>query len=359
LIPRKLNLGIRLKVLAKAVQGRIQGSGENLLTGVASLEEAEPGDLVFVADPKFEAVARQSKASAFLVAKLIPDETRPQIVTPNPLYAFACLVQQFFIQAGPPRGIAQEVIRGADVRIGPEVSIYPFVTIGDRANIGARVTLYPGVYLGDDTVIGDDSILYPHVTVLQDCTIGARVILHSGTVIGSDGFGYVQHQGHHHKIPQMGSVVIEDDVELGANVTVDRATFGQTIIKRGTKVDNQVQIAHNVQIGENCILVAQVGIAGSTTIGKYVMIGGQAGLIDHLTIGDGAKIAAGSGLSHNLTPGQVVSGRPAIEHTTWLKSQALTPKLPEFRQDLRTLQVRVGELEQQLATNRGHPKKKR
>ena len=357
-MPRKLNIGIRVKVLAKAVQGRIQGSGEILLTGVGSIKEAEPGDLVFVADSKYEAIARHSKASAFLVSKLIPDETRPQIVTSNPLYAFAYLVEQFFIQTAPPKGIAQEVIRGADVRIGPEVSIYPFVTLGDRANIGARVTLYPGVYVGDDSVIGDDTILYPHVTVLHDCTIGARVILHSGTVIGSDGFGYVQHQGQHHKIPQMGTVLIEDDVELGANVTVDRATFGQTIIKRGTKVDNQVQIAHNVQIGENCILVAQVGIAGSTTIGKYVMIGGQAGLIDHLTIGDGAKIAAGSGLSHNLLPGQVVSGRPALDHTTWLKSQALAPKLPEFRQELRDLQARVEELEQQLGTTRRHPKKK-
>ena len=198
----------------------------------------------------------------------------------------------------------------------------------------------------------------PQVTVLQGCTIGARAILHSGTVIGSDGFGYVQHQGRHHKIPQMGTVVLEDDVELGANVTIDRATLGQTIIKRGTKIDNQVQIAHNVQVGENCIIVAQVGVAGSTTIGNSVMIGGQAGLIDHLTIGDGAKIAAGSGLSHNLMPGQIVIGRPAIDHITWLKSQALAPKLPEFREQLRNLQARVEELEKHLAPARRRQKKK-
>ena len=232
------------------------------------------------------------------------------------------------------------------------------MTIGDRAKIGARVTLYPGVYLGDDTVVGDDSILYPQVTVLKGCRVGNRVILHSGTVIGSDGFGYVQHQGRHQKIPQMGVVTIEDDVELGANVTVDRATLGQTIIKRGTKVDNQVQIAHNVHVGENCILVAQVGIAGSTTIGNSVMIGGQAGLIDHLTVGDGAKIAAGSGLSHNLQPGQIVIGRPAIDHITFLKSQALVPKLPELRTQLRELQARVEELEKQLAPPRRQQKKK-
>ena len=297
------------------------------------------------------------KLPHFLLTKLFLEETRPQILTPNPLYAFATLVRQFFIPLPRPRGLAKEIIRGKNVRIGPDVSIYPYVTIGDRVNIGARVTIYPGVFLGDDAVIGDDSILYPQVTILEGCSIGARVILHSGTVIGSDGFGYVQHQGQHHKIPQLGTVMIEDDVELGANVTVDRATFGQTIIKRGTKVDNQVQIAHNVQVGENCILVAQVGIAGSTTIGKYVMIGGQAGLIDHLTIGDGAKIAAGSGLSHDLTAGEVVSGRPAIEHTAWLKSQALVPKLPEFREELRNLQGRIEVLEKQLATTRRQLKK--
>ena len=352
------NPGIRLKELAQAVEGQLQGSGETIVTGVASLEGAKTGDLVFVASPKLHGVARTSKASALLVAEPLADETRPQILTPNPLYAFARIVREFFIPTPPPRGIAQEVIRGTDVQIGPDGSIHSFVTIGDRVTIGARVTLYPGVYLGDDTVIGDDSILYPHVTVIQGCTIGARVILHSGTVIGSDGFGYVQHQGRHHKIPQMGTVVIEDDVELGANVTIDRATLGQTIIKRGTKIDNQVQIAHNVQVGENCILVAQVGIAGSTTIGNSVMIGGQAGLIDHLTIGDGAKIAAGSGLSHNLMPGQIVIGRPAIDHITWLKSQALAPKLPEFRDQLRTLQARVEELEKHLASTRRRQKKK-
>ena len=350
--------GIQLKDLAQAVDGRLQGSGETLVTGVASLEGAKAGDLVFVANPKLQAVARTSKATALLVAEPLADETRPQILTPNPLFAFAQIVREFFIPTPPPKGIAQEVVRGTDVQIGPDCSIYSFVTMGNRVKVGARVTLYPGVYLGDDTVIGDDSILYPQVTVLQGCTVGARAILHSGTVIGSDGFGYVQHQGRHHKIPQMGTVVVEDDVELGANVTIDRATLGQTIIKRGTKIDNQVQIAHNVQVGENCIIVAQVGIAGSTTIGNSVMIGGQAGLIDHLTIGDGAKIAAGSGLSHNLMPGQIVIGRPAIDHITWLKSQALAPKLPEFREQLRNLQARVEELEKHRAPAPRRPKKK-
>ena len=348
-----LNPGIRLEELAQFVQGEVHGSGETVLSGVSSLEDAQPGDLAFVTDAKSIEAARRSKASAFIVTQPLPDETRPQLLTPHPLYAFACLVHKFFSPPSPPRGIAEEIVRGTDVRIGPDVSIGPFVTIGDRAQIGARVILYPGVYLGDDTVVGDDTILFPHVTVLQGCTIGNRVILHSGTVIGSDGFGYTQHQGRHHKIPQIGIVVIEDDVELGANVTVDRATLGQTVVKRGTKVDNQVQIAHNVQIGENCILVAQVGIAGSTTLGQYVMVGGQAGLIDHLTIGDQVKIAAGSGVTHDLSSGQAVGGRPAIEATEWLKSQALLRKLPELRKELRTLHARVEKLERE----KRHPKK--
>ena len=349
--------GIRLEELAQFIQADVHGSADILLTGAASLEGAKAGDLAFVAGAKAVESALKSHASAFVVGKPFPNDPRPQLLTADPLYAFACLVQRYFPLPLPDQGIAQEVVRGIDVRIGPEVSIGPYVTIGDRVQIGARVTIYPGVYLGDDTVIGDDSILYPRVTVLQGCVVGARVILHSGTVLGSDGFGYTQHQGQHHKIPQIGNVVIEDDVELGANVTVDRATLGQTIIKRGTKVDNQVQIAHNVHIGENCILVAQVGIAGSTTLGKYVMIGGQAGLIDHITIGDQAKIAAGSGVTHDLPPGQAVGGRPAHDSVTWLKSQALVQRLPELRKEILTLKARVEELERHASPRSGSSKK--
>ena len=207
------------------------------------------------------------------------------------------------------------------------------------------MTLYPGVFIGDDVVIGDDSVLYPNVTVREGCRIGSRVIIHSGTVIGSDGFGYVQHEGRHHKIPQLGMVCIEDDVELGANVTVDRATFGQTIIKRGTKVDNLVQVAHNVSIGEHSILVAQVGIAGSTRLGHHVIVGGQAGLADHLEIGDQVMIAARSGVNRSLTGNQIVSGAPVMPHEVAMKAMAIIPRLPELRQQLRDLEQRVRDLE--------------
>src|SRR4029077_13860207 len=195
------------------------------------------------------------------------------------------------------------------------------------------------------STIGDDTLLYPNVVVREGCTIGARVIVHSGSGIGSDGFGYVQDQGRHFKIPQLGGVTIEDDVEIGANVTVDRATLGQTIIKQGTKIDNLVQIAHNVTIGAHSILVAQVGIAGSTRVGHHVMIGGQAGLADHIVIGDQVMIAARAGVNRSLEPHQIVSGVPLMPQEVWVKAQAVIPRLPELRQVIRSLEERMTQLE--------------
>jgi UDP-3-O-[3-hydroxymyristoyl] glucosamine N-acyltransferase len=267
------------------------------------------------------------------------------------------VAKKFFMRAAAPRGIAAEVTKGTDVTIGADPSIWPFVTLGDRVRIGARVTLYPGVFVGTDSEIGDDSVLYPNVVVREGCSIGARVIIHSGTVIGADGFGYVQHQGTHHKVPQLGGVTIEDDVELGANVTIDRATLGHTVIKQGTKIDNLVQIAHNVAVGEHSIIVAQVGIAGSTTIGHHVMIGGQAGLADHVTIGDHVMIAARAGVNRSLEANQIVSGAPVMPHETWMKAQAVIPRLPELRQLVRSLEQRVAALETQLGQGRT-PKRK-
>jgi UDP-3-O-[3-hydroxymyristoyl] glucosamine N-acyltransferase len=339
---------IPLLELAQAVHARIHGSSDILITGLSHLEGATCGDVSFVLKPSFQETARQSQAAAFIVSQPIPDDPRPQIIVSNPLAAVATLAQKFFLPPLPSRGIHPSAVTGVDVRIGPESSIGALVTIGDRAQIGSGVTIHAGAHIGDDTIIGDECILYPHASVLSGCVIGHRVIVHSGTVIGSDGFGYVQHDGRHHKIPQLGRVIIEDDVELGANVTVDRATFGSTVIKRGTKIDNQVQIAHNVVIGEDCILVAQVGIAGSTVLGHHVMVGGQAGLVDHLTIGDHAKIAAGSGVTHDVKDGQVVGGRPAVDHGTWRRSKVIQYQLPELRKELRALQKQVQHLESLL-----------
>jgi UDP-3-O-[3-hydroxymyristoyl] glucosamine N-acyltransferase len=331
--------------LARAIGGQVTGAAETVITGVSSLEQAQPGDLAYVEGDRFAKAAMDSKAAAFVVAQPLAGLSRPQLVAANPKYAFAQLVQQFFTTPYKSRGIAQQVTQGTGVQIGPEVSVWPFVTLGDRVKIGARVTLYPGVFIGEDSVVGDDCLLYPNVTVRERCTIGKRVIIHSGTVIGSDGFGYVQHEGRHHKIPQIGTVVIEDDVELGANVTVDRATFGRTVIRRGTKVDNLVQVAHNVTVGEHNILVAQVGIAGSTTLGSHVVVGGQAGLSDHIEVGDRVMIAARSGVNRSLTGNQIVSGAPAMPHEVSIKAQAVIPRLPELRQQVRDLEHRVRALE--------------
>ena len=336
---------VPLSEIAGAVGGRLVGASEIMIGGVSSLEEARAGDLSYVDGERSIPAALASQASAFVVARSIPEISRPQLVVEDARYAFVRVVERFFLQPRRSHGVADEVVRGADVEIGPEVTIGPFVTLGDRVRIGARVTLSAGVFVGDDAKIGDDSFLYPNVTVREGSMIGRRVIIHSGAVIGSDGFGYLLHDGRHHKIPQLGHVLIEDDVELGANVTVDRATFGRTVIGRGTKVDNLVQIGHNVTIGPDTILVAQVGIAGSTRLGSRVVVGGQAGLADHLEIGDRVMIAARAGVANNVDEGQIVSGAPAQPHATSLRIHQLILRLPELQRQLRELTDQVRALE--------------
>lgn len=338
---------ITLAQIHQVVGGTIHGDDQTPIFSLTSLGEADPNALSFITNDKMARAAATLHVAALLVHRYLPDLAVPQIVVDHPMLAFARVAQAFFVRPQAPRGIAESVMQGADVRIGTDPSIWPFVTLGDRVTIGNRVTLYPGVFVGSDSTIGDDAVLYPNVVVREGCSLGARVIVHSGTVIGADGFGYVQHQGRHHKIPQLGGVVIEDDVELGANVTVDRATFGRTLVKRGTKVDNLVQIAHNVAVGEHCIIVAQVGIAGSTTIGHHVMIGGQAGLADHLTIGDQVMIAAKSGVIRSIESNQVVGGIPAMPQEKVLRIQGSISQLPAMKELVRNLEQRVAALETQ------------
>lgn len=340
---------LTLAQIHQLVGGDLYGDGTTAIKTLASLTDATDQALAFVANDKALQVKTGITAGALLAHRRLPEQPIPHIVVPNPQLAFARVAQRFFVLSHPPRGIAPDLSRGAHVTLGPEVSVWPNVTLGDHVIIGARVTLYPGVFVGSDSIIGDDSVLHPNVVIRDGTSIGARVIIHSGTVVGSDGFGYVQHQGTHVKIPQLGGVTIEDDVELGANVTIDRATLGQTVIKTGTKVDNLVQIAHNVTVGAHSIVVAQVGIAGSTTIGHHVMIGGQAGLADHISIGDQVMIAARAGVNRSLEANQIVSGAPVMPHETWMKAQAVIPRLPELRQLVRSLEQRVVMLENKLA----------
>lgn len=336
---------ISLAEIHGVVGGELVGSPHATITHLSGFKEAGPNDLTFVTGDRLLKTSGPTAAGALLAHRRLAEMANPHIVVANPALAFAQIAQTFFCPAPPPRGIATNVTRGVGTHISPDVSIWQGVTLGDRVTIGARVTLYPGVFVGDDSTIGDDTLLYPNVVVREGCAIGARVIIHSGSVIGSDGFGYVQDQGRHFKIPQLGGVTIENDVEIGANVTVDRATLGQTIIKEGTKIDNLVQIAHNVTIGAHSILVAQVGIAGSTRVGHHVMIGGQAGLADHIVIGDQVMIAARAGVNRSLESNQIVSGAPVMPHEVWVKAQAVIPRLPELRQVIRTLEERMTQLE--------------
>ena len=352
---------ISLAQIHGVVGGELVGSPQASVTSLASFEEAGPNDLTFVTGDRMLKTSGPTRAGILLAHRRLAEITNPHIVVANPTLAFAQAAKAFFCPVAPPRGIDAAVVRGIDTQVGPDVSIWPGVTLGDRVRIGTRVTLYPGVFIGNDTTIGDDTLLYPNVVVREGCTIGAGVIIHSGTVIGSDGFGYVQDQGRHHKIPQLGGVTIEDDVELGANVTVDRATLGQTVIQQGTKVDNLVQIAHNVTIGAHSILVSQVGIAGSTRVGHHVMIGGQAGVADHIVIGNQVMIAARAGVNRNLEPNQIVSGAPVMPHEVWVKAQAVIPRLPELRQAVRTLEEKMKQIEalgKAPRTSKTKPKKR-
>jgi UDP-3-O-[3-hydroxymyristoyl] glucosamine N-acyltransferase len=269
----------------------------------------------------------------------------PALVVKNPRYAFALALGIFYGKPYIPGGISDRAVIGKDVVLGNDPTIHPNAVVADGAKIGSRVTLYPGVYVGGGSIIGDDAVLYPNVSIREGVSLGCRVIIHSGTVIGSDGFGFVTDGGRHHKIPQVGGVIIDDDVEIGANCTIDRATLGNTVIKKGTKLDNMVHVAHNVTIGEHCLLAGQSGVAGSSTLGNYVVVGGKVAISDHLTIEDRVMIAGGSGVAHNVPSGQVVAGYPAIPIRDWLKVQAVLPKLPELKKIVSQLENRINELE--------------
>jgi UDP-3-O-[3-hydroxymyristoyl] glucosamine N-acyltransferase len=338
--------------LAELIGGRLIGDGSVIINGIAPLRDAQTGQVTFLSNPRYAQELLATKASAVILGprheRTELPATAARLIVDDPYYGMCQIVRHFHEQPYHPSGISPMASIGRDTAVGADVSIHPFVVVGDRAVIGDRVTLHPGCYVGPDAVIGDDSLIYPNVTIRERVRIGRRVIIHSGTVVGSDGFGYAFHRGEHQKIPQVGTVVIEDDVELGSNVSVDRATLGQTVIGRGTKVDNLVQIAHNVTIGERSIIVAQVGISGSTSIGRGVILAGQVGIIGHLTIGDGARISARAGVIQDVPPGQDVSGWPAIAHRQWLAMVATLPHVPELRHQLHRIEEELHALQKQI-----------
>jgi len=336
---------ITLQELAVLVGGKVEGDGTLEVSGIASLEDAAEGEITFLAERKHAARLEKTRASAVILPPSVPPGRIPAIRTPNPYLAYA--QTQSFFQKRPraPRGVDPRAFVGERVKLGREVSIYPFVHVGEGSEIGDRAVLYPGVYVGESVRVGEETVLYPNVVIMDRCAVGSRVIIHGGTVIGSDGFGFARDGVRYVKIPQVGVVVIEDDVEIGANCCVDRAAMGKTWVKRGVKTDNLVQIGHNVTIGEDTILVAQVGIAGSTEVGNRVALGGQVGVVGHIKIGDGAMIGAQSGVGQEVAPGQVLSGSPAFPHREWLRAQAVFAKLPELKRTVSDLERRVKELE--------------
>lgn len=335
-----------LAELAELVGGRLIGDGATTVTGVADLESASGGDLTFLAHEKKRDLLVNSKA----VAAVVPLSSTavfplPVIQVKDPYLAIAKIHTLLIERPFEATGIDPKAVVGHDCQIPDAISVGPMVVIGNRVALGERVTIGPGVVIGDNVVIRDDTTLKPNVTVADGTVIGNRVIIHAGTVIGSDGFGYAtDHLGHHVKRPQVGTVQIDDDVEIGSNVCIDRATFGKTWVKRGAKIDNLVQVAHNVVIGEDSILISQVGISGSSILGTGVVLGGQAGVAGHVRIGDRVMAAARAGIHADIPEKSVVSGFPAIAHPLWLRISAMMTKLPDLVRDVRLLKKQVSEL---------------
>ena len=333
--------------LAQLVEGELRGDPEFKVTGVAALEEARSHEISFVVGPKYASKAHQSEAGALIVPPKMQAFEKPLIISENPYLGFAKILKLFAQERRTAvLGVSANAHLGADVVLGDEISIHPQVHIGNNTVVGHRVILHPGVYIGSDVLIGDDTTIYPNATVLARCIIGKRVIIHSGTVVGSDGFGFAQDGKSHFKIPQVGIVQIDDDVEIGANCTIDWGTMGKTWIQRGVKIDNLVQVAHNVIIGEDSIIIAQVGISGSTKIGKHVILAGQVGVTGHLEIGDSVRVGAQSGIAKSIPAGQTVSGSPAIDHRDWLKNCHIVSRLPELRKKIMDLEKRLASLEE-------------
>ena len=333
-----------LDELARLVGGTVTGDGKTVIRAVNGLKEAGPGDITFLANAKYAPLLAQTKASAVILAEGTPSPI-PTLAVRNPDLAFGKVAEHLNGGARrPPAGIHPSAVVSPAARLGRNVFIGAGTVVEDGASIGDNAVLVAQVYVGRDASLGPDVLLYPQVVVRERCQVGARVIVHSGTVIGSDGFGYATDRGVHHKIPQVGIVVVEDDVELGANVTVDRARFGRTVIGRGSKIDNLVQIGHNVVLGQGCLLVAQAGVAGSTRLGNYVALAGQAGVVGHLDLGDGAIVTAQTGVTKDVPPKGVVSGSPALDRRTHLKELAALSKLPEALQEMRKLRREIDEL---------------
>ena len=338
-----------VKEIAQIIEGEVLGDGNTVITGVSGIREAADGDITFLANLKYFPLIEKTRASAVITPCDTETAFRPIIRTENPSLAFAKIISSFTTyKVRHPKGIHPTAVLGKELSLGRDVAIGPCVVVEDGVAIGDNTIIYAGSFIGQDSKIGTQTLIYPNVSIRERVTIGNRVVVHSGTVIGSDGFGFATIDGLHHKIPQIGTVEIGDDVEIGANVTIDRARFEKTIIGKGTKIDNLVQIAHNVVIGENSIIVAQVGISGSTTIGKNVILAGQAGIVGHVSIGDNAVVMAQAGVSKSVPEQTMVWGYPAKPAKVAKRVNACVQNLPKLFDTVAQLRKKIEELESKL-----------
>ncbi len=349
--PKKLvnnNIKHTLGEVAELVGGEVFGDAGKIILAAASFEKAGPDDITYAGQNKYLKNLDASTAGAVLVPPNVSSPGGVNIIkVKNPQLAFIKVIALFHPPSRLPGGIHPAAVIGEGFSCGTDVAVGAGVVIQNHVSIGDRVQIHPNAVIGDQVEIGDDVIVYPNVTILERCKIGNRVILHAGTVIGSDGYGFESDGVRFHKIPQLGIVQIDDDVEIGACNTIDRAAFEKTWIRSGVKTDNLVHIAHNVEVGENTVIVAQVGISGSTRLGRNVILAGQAGIGGHITIGDRAVIGSKAGISQSVPEGETLSGFPGIPHKLWLRVQRAVTKLPELFKQVGDLEKRVRQIEKE------------
>jgi UDP-3-O-[3-hydroxymyristoyl] glucosamine N-acyltransferase len=341
-------MGMTVGEIARLLGGAVQGDPATAITGVNGLKEAGPGDLCFVRNDQFLPMLSETKASAALIPKPVDPLPLPAaIVVAEPEQAFVRVLHMFAAERSPrpAAGVHERAWVAPGAVLGANVSVGPGAFVGEGAVLGDGVVLYPGVYIGRGSEIGPDTVVYPNAVIREGVRVGARCVLHAGVCVGSDGFGFVPMGGAWVKIPQVGTVEVGDDVEIGSNTAIDRATFGVTKLGNGVKIDNLVQIGHNVQIGAHSVIAGMAGVAGSTVIGTQVRIGASAGINGHITIGDGASIAARSGVTRSVAPGQVVSGFPAMDHAQQRRVMVVQAQLPELAKRVRQLEARLAALE--------------
>ncbi|RKY23763.1 MAG: UDP-3-O-(3-hydroxymyristoyl)glucosamine N-acyltransferase [Planctomycetota bacterium] len=342
--------------LAEYVGGQVRGNPNVIIKSASTLGRAGESDISFLTNSKYEKQLRTTKAGAVIVGKAHPNISVPLLIADDPYYAF---MQIMVLLHGHRKhkkvGISPKALISDSAKIGVDCHIHNFVTIADEAKIGDGCIIYPGVHIGEGAQLGNDCIIYPNVVIYDGCKIGNRVIINANSTIGEDGFGYASHNGVHHKIPQIGIVVIEDDVEIGACCGIERGTLSDTIIGQGSKLGDLVAIGHGAKLGAHCLLVAQVGVAGSTTLGHHCTVGGQVGIVGHINIGNNVTIAAQAGVINNVPDGRFVVGAPAIEANQGKRAYSMIQYLPDMRQNIRKLENRIEQVASSAKSGFGRP----